>query len=161
MTRKKKLLVGAMLVVGLYAYVYRDWFGGTEMQIYHRLSGGRPIGRPARTNQIPTGASVVFGFDRKYELTDLKVVAVSELKTNASAPPLWHLVSDSNSVPVSGFLYGERIRGMRPSVKRARPEPLQSNVTYRLIVGAGRQKGQHDFRIGATIAPASEVEELA
>jgi len=156
MTRKKMLLIGAVLVVGLYFYLYRDWFGGKEMQIYHRLSAGSPVRKPSRTNQIPAGASVAFGFGRKYEFTDLKVIAVGELKTNPAALPLWHLVSDSNSVPVSGFLYGERIRGMRPAVKKARPEPLQSNVTYRLIVDTGRQKGQHDFTIAVTVPPAGE-----
>src|SRR5262249_3679105 len=122
---------------------------GSKMQIYHRLSAGRAVSKKARVNHIPAGASIAFGFDRKYELKEIQIVAVDELKTNNSAPPhpLWHLVSDSNSVPVSGFLYGERISGMRTPVKKAHPEPLQSNVTYRLLVVAGGLKGHHDFRI--------------
>src|SRR5262249_22284468 len=118
-----------------------------EIQIYHRPSGGRPIGRQARTNGVPEGDYVAFGFDGKYKLTELRVVALSELETNISAHSFWHLVSDSNSVPVSGFIYGERIRGMRPSVKKARAEPLQPNVSYRLLIQSGHQKGHCDFKI--------------
>jgi hypothetical protein len=58
---------------------------------------------------------------------------------------LWHLVSDSNSVPVKTFFYGEYIRGMRPNLKGAGPEALQTNVTYRMFVRAGKAAGQHDF----------------
>jgi len=151
MTRKKLLLVATtfLLVVGVYAYVYRDWFRATDMQIYHRLSAGRAVGGQTRANRVPAGAAVAFGFDRAYELKDVEIVDVDALKTNTAALSLWHLVSDSNSVPVKGFVYGERIRGMRPFVKGARPESLQSNVTYRLIVKTGRLKGQHDFKIGS------------
>ena len=100
-----------------------------------------------RTN-LTAGATVVaFGFDRACQLRDVKVIAVDELATNKYAHPTWHLVSDSNSIPVKGFIYGEHIRGMRPSVKRARPETLALNVSYRLIVEANGQKWQHDFRI--------------
>src|SRR5262245_39604197 len=112
MTRKKLLSYGTafLLLVGLYAYVYRDWFRAPEMQIFHRLSSGRPISRQTRTNQVSVGTSVAFGFDRSYQLKEVKIVSVGELASNNSARPLWHLVSDSNSVPVKGFVYGERIR---------------------------------------------------
>jgi hypothetical protein len=151
MKRKKILVVGTtlLLVVGVYAYVYRDWFHPTDMQIYHRPSAGRAVGGQARANRVPAGAAVAFGFDRAYVLKDVEIVDVEALKTNRAAVPLWHLVSDSNSVPVKGFIYGERIRGMRPFVKGMRAESLQSNVTYRLIVKTDRLKGQHDFKIGS------------
>ena len=155
MTRKKKFLAGVtvVLVVGLYTYVYMDWFRPAQMQIFHRLSAGTSTQAGAGAKPLPQATTVAFGFDRKYELRDVKVVAVDELATNAYAHPLWHLVSDSNSIPVNGFIYGVRIRGMRPSVKRARPDPLQSNVTYRLFVETSRQKGQYDFLIGGKKNP--------
>src|SRR5262245_16059378 len=150
MMRKKKLLVAAafMILVGLYAYVYSDWFRPDEMQIYDRISSGQPMRRTTRTNQMANATGVAFVFDRHYELTDVKVVAVAELATNKYARALWHLVSDSNSIPVKSFNYGERIRGMRPAVKRARAESLESDVPYRLLVEAKGRKGQHDFRLG-------------
>src|SRR5262245_61220770 len=106
MTRTKKFLAGMALVVvvGLLAYVYRDLFRPQKIQIFHRLSAGGSASALAK----PTaqGPSVVFGLDRKYTLTSLKVVAVGELATNQHAHSLWHLVSDSNSIPISGFQYG-------------------------------------------------------
>ena len=76
------------------------------------------------------------------------MVAVAELATNKHAPPLWHLISDSNSIPVKGFNYGEHIRGMRREAKQTRPNKLEPNVTYRLLVEAKECKGQYDFKIG-------------
>ena len=36
---------------------------------------------------------------------------------------------------------------MKSNVAGMSPEPLQSGVTYRLLVTAGSAKGQHDFEI--------------
>ena len=62
-------------------------------------------------------------------------------------PPLWHLVSDSGSAPVREFVYGQGIRGMKPALKGEGPQPLETNVVYRLFVAAGNIKGTHDFKI--------------
>ena len=102
----------------------------------------------ARTNQTANVPTVTFGLDGKYELRDVRVVLGAELATNKHARPIWHLVSDSNSIPVRGFNYGQRIRGMRPEVKGARPGPLESNVTYRLFVEAVARKGHYAFKFG-------------
>src|SRR5262245_18251568 len=105
MTQKNKLLAvaGLPVALALCAYLSADWFRLAEMEIYDRISTGRPIRKAARTNETATATSVVFGFDRYYALTDVKVVAVAELATNKHARPLWHLVSDSNSIPIKGF----------------------------------------------------------
>ena len=55
------------------------------------------------------------------------------------------MVSDSNSVPIKELVYGMYIRGMRPSVKGATPDPLQPGVKYRLLIEAGPLKAEHDF----------------
>src|SRR5439155_9604092 len=109
MTRKRKLLAvaGVMVVLGLYAYAYRDWFRPGDMKIYDRISTGQSIRRSTRTNQPVNVAGVAFVFDQYYKLTDVKVVAVAELATNKHARALWRLVSDSNSIPVKAFNYGE------------------------------------------------------
>ena len=36
---------------------------------------------------------------------------------------------------------------MRPAIKSVRPEALETNVTYRILVTAGNVKGQHDFEL--------------
>ena len=95
--------------------------------------------------QEPTINPIVFGFDRKCKLTDLKIVPLSDIETNKYPQPIWHLVSESNSVPVKSFMYGSRIGGMHPAIKDAKPEPLEPGVTYRLFVQTTTEKAQHDF----------------
>ncbi|MEI9864183.1 MAG: hypothetical protein WDN00_06450 [Limisphaerales bacterium] len=55
------------------------------------------------------------------------------------------MVADTNAAPLKMFVYGQRVRGMKPAIAGARAEPLQPDVTYRLFVTAGSAKGQHDF----------------
>jgi hypothetical protein len=45
------------------------------------------------------------------------------------------------------FTYGQRLRGLKPEVAGAHALPLETNVTYRLFVTAGKAHGQHDFEI--------------
>ena len=147
MTRKLWLLIAlAVALGGLSLYLNKDWFASEDIQIHHRS-------RPARTGffrrtklQAKQATDpVFFAFDRKLKLTSLKVIPVSEIETNRYPHPIWHLVSDSNSVPVTEWAYGLPIRGMRPSVKGATPDPLEPRVKYRLIIEAGKLKAEHDF----------------
>jgi len=146
MTKKNwTLLLLALVLGGLSLYLNKDWFRHGNIQIYHRS-------RPARVaffrkNRADDSAidPLVFGFSRELKLTSLKVFAVSALETNKLAVPLWNLTTDSNSVPIQDFTYGMPIRGMRPALKGALPEPLQPNVKYRLCVEALSFKGEHDF----------------
>ncbi len=131
-----------LLVVGLGGfslYLNLDRFGGDKVRIHHRS-------RPARGGG---GRSAIeplfFAFDRSLKLTSLKVIPVQEIETQKYPHPIWHLVSKSNSVPVTDFTYGCSIRGMQPAVKGATPDPLEPGVQYRLLVEAGSLKLQHDF----------------
>jgi hypothetical protein len=145
-TRK---LVGWLLLIlalgGLCLYLNRDWFGERPIHISHRVSPwlnaarGRHPGPPSRFNPV------VFSFDGYYKLKEVKVVVTDEIATNKYAHPLWHLVSESNSVPVASFAYGERLRGMMPEVKGSVPDPLQPGVKYRLLVKTSDQEAEHDF----------------
>ncbi len=147
MTGKQWLLVTvAVLLAALSLYLNRDWFVKEDIRIYSRS-------RPANATMWGRGSQarpsdvnpVTFGFSRKLQLTSVKVVPVAELATNKYAHPVWQLVTDSNSIPIKEFIYGMTIRGMRPVVKEARPEPLKPNLPYRLLVEAKEFKGQHDF----------------
>jgi len=114
------------------------------MGIYHTF---RPRGNAMRSREnVP--ARLSFGLSGQYQLTEIKVVPLIASQTNHNVLPVWHLVSDSYSDPVSLFFYGQSIPGMRPAIAGERPEPLEPNVTYRLFVTAGTLKGQHDFQIG-------------
>ena len=133
-----------VLLGGFSLYLNKDWFAKENIQIFHRS-------RPARTMRARNrGASaeiepIVFGFDNAIKLTSLKVILVDDLETNKYPHAIWHLISDSNSVPVKDFTYGSPIAGMRPAVSGLSPESLEPGTKYRLIVEAGKLKANHDF----------------
>ena len=141
------LITLAVLLGSGSLYLNQDWFAKDNIQIYHR---SRPVrgGIFRRGKRVDTGQAIeplFFSFDRKLKLTSLKVIPLSEIETNKYPHAVWDLVSDSNSVPVKDLLYGTPIRGMRPTVKGAAPDPLEPGVTYRLLIEAGSRKAEHDF----------------
>ena len=130
MNKKTWILVSLAIVLGaVYIIHFSNWFKPKVMTIAHN-------GRFGRVN---------FTLGYPYRLTSVKVVSVSALESNKYALPVWELKSDSNSVPVQLFSYGDRIRGMKPAYENTRPEPLIAGTTYRLIVEAGPLKAEHDF----------------
>jgi hypothetical protein len=147
MTRKLWLLIAlAVAFGGLSLYLNKDWFAREDIQIHHRSRPAR-MGFFRRTKPQVKQATdpVFFAFDRKLKLTSLKVIPVAEIETNKYPNPIWHLVSDSNSVPVEEWSYAVPIRGMHPAVKGATPDPLVPGVKYRLILETGKLKAEHDF----------------
>lgn len=145
------LLLVAILLFGAYAYYFTDWFAAENIQIVHSLRPPPPSRRARSRAAQPNPAvnSVFFSLDRKCGLTEIKVIPVTDLATNKYAHPIWHLVSDSNSVPTKAFVYGAYIRGMHPKVKGVDADPLEPNVPYRLFVAAGDLKGEHEFHTTA------------
>jgi hypothetical protein len=145
MTRKIWLLLGlAVLLAAGSLYLNREWFAKDIPQIYHR---SRPL-RAVSTRRKRDDSAVdpiTFGFDRRLKLTSIKVFLLNDVKTNKYPYPIWHLVSDSNSVPTKAFGYGAPIKGMHPAVKGATPQPLEPGTSYQLVVEAPNFKGTHDF----------------
>ncbi len=120
-----------MLAV-VYVIKFTDWFEEKNIHILYRLHRSKPF----------------FGLEnRQYELTSVKVYRSDELSTNKYARPLWHIVASTNAQPVSDFMYGQKLKGMKPAVPGLDPEPLEKNVTYRIIVEAGKLKGEKEFAI--------------
>jgi hypothetical protein len=145
MTQKPILLVTvAMLCAGLLLYVNRDWFKRRPIQISHRFHAFG--GRFDRAGQAP----LLFEFDRKLKLTSVKVIPLAGLQTNKFPHPIWQMVSDSNSVPTRGFLYGGAVPGMRPALKGAVADRLDPAQKYRLLLEAGSAKAEHDFSLDPT-----------
>jgi hypothetical protein len=142
MNKKTWILVAVAIVLGaVYIIHFSNWFKPKIMSIAHN-------GRFGRVN---------FTLGDTYRLTALKVVSVSALESNKYALPAWELKSDSNSVPVKMFSYGDRIRGMKPAVDNTRPEPLEPGTTYRIFVEAGSLKAQHDFTADASAGPPNRA----
>ena len=84
---------------------------------------------------------------RSADLTEIKAVPLAAWQADPNTQPVWHLVSDSGTERVNSFVYGQPIRGLKPAVAGARPQPLETNITYRLFLTAGKFKGQHDFEL--------------
>lgn len=130
MNKKTWILVAVAIVLGIvYVIHFSNWFKPKVMLVSHNERFGR----------------VNFSLGDAYELTSLKVVSVSALASNKYAFPMWELKSDSNSAPTKIFSYGQRIRGMKPTVSNAKPEPLVAGEAYRLFIEAGPRKAEHDF----------------
>ena len=142
MNKKTWVLVAVAIVLGIvYVIHFSNWFKPKVILISHNERFGR----------------VNFSLGTAYQLTSLKVVSVSELASNKYASPVWELKSDSNSVPTKIFFYGQRIRGMKPSVSNARPEPLVAGEAYRLFIEAGSRKAEHDFTPKANAPEANRA----
>jgi hypothetical protein len=149
MTKWQSALLLTLVLLGVYLCCHTDWFASEEIRIIHTLRPDSPSGRFREHTRKPNPAvnTVFFALNRKYNLTEVKVVMAAEVATNRYAHPLWHLVSDSKSAPTKAFVYGSFIRGMRPKVPNAEPDPIEPNVTYRLFLQAGDLKAEHDFKI--------------
>lgn len=152
MTKKQliTLLAAFLAVAGVYYYLFRDSSGRPDIQISHtiRPASAALLRRSSDTTVENMPRQVIFALQGAFKLSEIKVVSIPELATNIHALPTWHLVSDSNSIPVRTFTYGQHIRGMRPAIKGSIPDVLATNVPYRLYVQAGRLKSQHDFVLG-------------
>jgi hypothetical protein len=145
MSKKNILLVvAAVVLAAVYVVYFTDWFKPKTVQIFHTSRNPRPRAVRGGSGALP---SLIFGINQQLKLTEIRVIPSSAYQTNQTALPVWHLVSDSNSVPVKQFFYGQFINGMKPAVKGARPQQLETNVTYHLIVLAGSVKGEHDFEL--------------
>ena len=146
MTPKAKLLLACAVVLGiLYVIFFTDLFRKKSMQILVKMTPGRASAIPRPRDSAPV-YPVSFKLNQAYRLTSVKVVNTAEYATNRHTLPLWHVVSDSNSAPQHVIVYGApRIPGMRSSVARAKPQPLEAGVQYTLLVEAGKLKGQTNF----------------
>jgi hypothetical protein len=143
MTKRNWLLLALALALGVvYVRYFTDWFRPPTIHIAHTSRNLRQRAQPA--NVAPP---LTFGLNRQYSLTEIKVVPLAGGQASPDVPPVWHLISDSNSAPVRMFAYGQGIRGMKPATAGARAQPLETNVAYRLFVAAGKVSGQHDFTL--------------
>ncbi len=143
MTKKNWLQVLlAIVLFAVYAVYFTDWFKTKTIGIFHTYRNLHP--GMARGNAMP---SLIFVLNREMSLDEINVVPFGAYQTNRYVLPLWHLATDSNSLPVKLFFYGQNVRGMRLAVKGIRAEPLETNVPYLLIVRSGKIKGEHEFEL--------------
>lgn len=136
MNKKTFTLIAVALVLGaVYVFKFTDWLVEENIQILYRTHRAQPF----------------FGLQNKeYHLTSIKVVKAEEASTNKYAPALWHLVAadpKKGSEAVTDFIYGQPINGMQPAIPGTTASPLAKNTNYRIVVEAGKIKGQRDFAL--------------
>src|SRR6186713_1614990 len=98
------LSIIAVILAACYLCFFTDWFKKESIQIIPQIRPNRALANPKNPDQDPV-----------YPV------------------PMWHLISDSNSIPVKSIVYGYPIKGMKPAVARSRPEPLAPDVEYVLL----------------------------
>jgi hypothetical protein len=152
MTKKSIVLISlAVVLAAVYVAFFTDWFHHPQIQILPQI---RPPQRGARVPQGDTAVyPVTFAFDKKYRFTEIRVVALDDEKTNKYPHAVWHLFSDSNSIPTKALPYGVRLPGMKPKVPRAEPEPLQPDIVYHLYASAGEARGDKTFKTHELVRP--------
>lgn len=152
MTKKQlSILLVLVALAGVAAYLLRDYFRAEPIQIACLIRASQPNRRPLpRGAEDPSGKpgyNVAFAFNHKLSLNSVKVFSLADVQTNKFPRPLWNLTSPSNSIPTKSIVYGERIRGLQPTIKGATAETLEPGNTYRVVIQAGDTKAEQDFEI--------------
>src|SRR5437867_724883 len=111
MSRNLILLVLVLAGVATAYVLMNDLFRRPGIQIIAQTRPNRPSDVP-RSDDVAV-CPVTFALDGKYRLTSIRVLADADYRTNKYPTELWHLFSDSNSVPTKAFFYGQKITGMK------------------------------------------------
>jgi hypothetical protein len=142
------LLLCALVLAGGYVYYFTDWFAPADIQIIHTIRpnprADRRFGR--RDGPRPSSHTVSFALNHKLSFTEIQVIPASDMATNKYPHPVWHLVSESNSIPTKALVYGMPVRGMRPAVKGVWADPLEPGTAYKLLLASDAGKVEHDFK---------------
>jgi hypothetical protein len=154
MTKQSIALIAVAMILGaVYVAFFTDWFRHPQIQILPQI---RPPQRGSRS--APAGDTqvypVTFAFDKKYQFTEIRVVSADDEKTNKYPHAVWHMISDSNSIPTKALVYGAPVRGMKPKVPRAQPDALEPSVPYVLYVQAGDAVGKAKFQTHELVKPS-------
>src|SRR5487761_1994206 len=123
MTKKNWLpMVALIALAGVYVFYFTDWFKPKIIHISHTSRALRSrFGNPAaaKAEMIP----ITFAVEPQCQLTEITVVPLAAWQTNQNTLPLWHLVASSNAAPIKIFVYGQRLRGLKPEVPGAHAQP--------------------------------------
>jgi len=140
-------------VFGVLALVYVVFFTdlifpptlGIEVEQLHVMAGERPSSIP-----IP-----IFAIDHRCRLSEVRVDRLSP--SGDVTETVWHVVGASRSAPISTFVYGASIDGMRPAEEGGRRTRLEFGSRYRLEVWSGRRRGRIEFDTPAPPQPRARV----
>ena len=103
------LIIVALTLATVYVFCFTDWLRTPTVKIFHT---SRNVSMRHHQGQDASAPNLIFGLNQTSQLTEIKVVPLMEYQANPNTLPLWHLISDSNSVPVKAFYYGQFIHGL-------------------------------------------------
>lgn len=148
MSKKNIALLSLVAVLGgIYLVKFTNLFRAPAIEIVSRSRPQVSLRKGKKAPLPSAGNSISFLLNNSYKLTSVKVVEESDAKTNKYPHAVWRLISDSNSVPTKSIFYGVPVRGMKPESANAKPEALEPNVSYILLIEAGTLKGQTTFTV--------------
>jgi hypothetical protein len=169
-TQRTVIMTGmlAAVVLGYLAYgsFALGWFSSGPIQIMaiHETPPRTPPQRRRGADLVPAPApprvkSILFGMDTKYYLTSIRVEPVvtgdeidsEDRFTLPSDEPMWHVVAvDGGPSRIQRFHYGQRIEGMTAAEEGPRrARPLEPGKLYRIIIEAGKRRGEMEFEAQA------------
>jgi hypothetical protein len=142
MQKKELKWIAVLLVVaGLYVVFVVHPFRKRQIGVTVSV---RPSRHPGE-NVFP----VFFTLNNSYKLKSVEVLPLENRQLTPGAVPVWHLVSDSNSVPLRAFRYGQPIRGMKPALAGVHPDALVPGTVYRMLLTTADAACQIDFKAQA------------
>jgi hypothetical protein len=123
MSKKTAILITVALILGAVSlYLWLDSIPPSKIQI------------ASRNIRVGGASTTVFLLDPAYPMTRVKVISVADAETNQHPHVLWELVPAGKPVTKDQFVYGESIAGMKPFIPDTKPEPLDPNTKYQLLV---------------------------
>lgn len=147
MNKRLWVLLLAVPILGLiYLTQFTDWLKPAPIEVIPSVRAILPRKAYGTAEKEFAGVyPVIFNFDAQYTLTSIRV---EEATPAEGQPPkiLWHLRSRKGSNPVKAVLYGRDLENMDPVPGSPNPPAtLQSGKPYRMIVEAGRRRGETTF----------------
>jgi hypothetical protein len=154
MNRTGLLTCAALVLAALYVYSFTDWMVKKKIQIMYR---NLPKASRAAATTVADPVQFMLA-PRQFRITEVKVLAPDESKTNKFSHVCWDVVAISNGVPTTDFLYGQPIKGMKSRIGQVSPDLLKPNTTYHVVVEAGKIKGERDFKTRGPVPVAASTQ---
>jgi len=149
--RNITLIVLLIFVSAAAIYLFKDSFKPEPIQIAYMVRPASFSRQPVKPDPFApsgrAGFNVTFSFNRDVSLKTVRVYDLADVQTNKYSQPIWNLASESNSPPLKSFVYGGKIRGLKPTVKGALVDPLVPGRSYHLVVETTEQPAERDFQI--------------
>lgn len=127
MSKKTAILIlVAVILAAISLFLWLDQMPVTKIQI------------ASRNVHVGKTSVTVFMIDSQEPITRIKVTSVEEARTNDHPHALWELIPDNKPIKKSEFAYGENIPGMKPFIPGTKPEALEPDSKYFLVVNLGK-----------------------